>query len=648
MSSAFVPPHLRRQCDDEAAEHLGLKERISRDLEQGHYDCVVCVESVRSSESVWSCDVCYGIVHLGCVKMWAKQSNEGGSWRCPKCQGLYTETPDSLAYRCFCKKVLKPQNDDSYGTPHTCGQRCNKIRTHTTCRHPCNTLCHPGPCPPCTHTSPPKHCYCGKITYHTGCSEIDKGRSCNEPCDKLKSCGVHRCTRTCHPGPCDPCEEAYEQACFCGKEPSKVLPCKASPAPPDDGCVPTTYSCSEVCGKTLKCGVHKCTLPCHFGDCHDCERDPRLVTNCPCGKVELSKLSPATRTKCTDPIATCGRVCERYMECGVSTHRCTRVCHDDPCGLCTQPSVVRCRCGGKQVRMRCDDRRKPAGSSVNTIVEETKKESLDIFSGSGKKGKGKAKSVASEKITLPFTCMVRCTAKKTCGKHTCNTICCSDKGHIHSCTLTCGRNLPCGQHRCEAACHTGTCPPCLYGGFTELSCRCGATFIEPPIPCGTEPPSCPLPCRIPRACGHPPNHKCHFDDCPPCTVMVKKRCASHNKLCDWLTPCHVPTATCRVLCFKMLSCGKHPCKRQCHAGECAPACPQNCMVTGPCGHPCNTPCHPGPCQPCSQDVLVTCNCGRTHISLKCHERQSYPAHLECGEGCRPEYTTTPGRQDSDE
>eukprot|EP01064_Diplonema_japonicum_P039150 TRINITY_DN9748_c2_g1_i1.p1 TRINITY_DN9748_c2_g1~~TRINITY_DN9748_c2_g1_i1.p1 ORF type:complete len:655 (+),score=79.13 TRINITY_DN9748_c2_g1_i1:94-2058(+) len=636
---AFIPPHLRKQKEEEAMEDgLGLKERMSRDLERGKYDCCVCVEVVRSADAVWGCDVCYGVVHLDCVKMWGKQSSEGGTWRCPKCQSLYTENPSTLTYSCFCKKSKNPPAGDGYSTPHTCGMKCERMRNGTSCPHPCGSLCHPGPCPPCTLSSPPKNCFCGKITYHTGCSDPDKGRSCGETCNKLLSCGVHHCKDTCHSGDCSPCEEEFEQSCFCGKIPSTVRPCKAPPASPDKTetpSTPCTYSCSELCGKTLKCGAHKCALPCHFGDCHDCERDPALVSKCPCNKTLLAALSDTTRVKCTDPIPTCRQICKKPMSCGVSSHLCDKPCHEGACGECTQPAMIRCKCGGKQVRMRCDDRQKPPGTSVSLIVENVKKEELDIFSGTGKKGRGKAKkpSTAAATVTLPFTCMSKCTAKKTCGKHTCNTVCCPDKGHIHSCSLPCNRQLPCGRHRCEAGCHTGSCPPCLQGGFTELSCRCGSTFIEPPIPCGTEPPACPLMCRIPRPCGHPAHHKCHFEDCPPCTVMVNKRCASHNSWCDWLSPCHVPVVTCRNMCRKPLSCAKHFCNRQCHSGPCTD-CPLLCSVPNPCGHPCNTSCHAGPCPPCCQDILIMCKCGRVHKNIKCGERESYPPFLECGDACK--------------
>ena len=137
------------------------------------------------------------------------------------------------------------------------------------CPHRCDLQCHPGPCPPCTAMSAPKRCGCRRTVYHTRCGQPDPGRSCGAvvrtlvvgvpavlkmwticvcacadvwwavwlqslfvfcvhgctlcvplQCGKPLSCRhpQHRCTRVCHTGPCNSCEEPERQWCYCGAQ----------------------------------------------------------------------------------------------------------------------------------------------------------------------------------------------------------------------------------------------------------------------------------------------------------------------------------------------------------------------------------------------------------------------------------------------
>ena len=36
------------------------------------YECMVCCESVRVTAPVWSCQSCYHVFHLNCIKKWAR------------------------------------------------------------------------------------------------------------------------------------------------------------------------------------------------------------------------------------------------------------------------------------------------------------------------------------------------------------------------------------------------------------------------------------------------------------------------------------------------------------------------------------------------------------------------------------------------
>eukprot|EP00755_Sulcionema_specki_P028135 Sspe_Gene.89245::Locus_61056_Transcript_1_1_Confidence_1.000_Length_2160::g.89245::m.89245/K12236/NFX1; transcriptional repressor NF-X1 len=191
--------------------------------------------------------------------------------------------------------------------------------------------------------------------------------------------------------------------------------------------------------------------------------------------------------------------------------------------------------------------------------------------------------------------------------------------HPHVCLQVCAKTLACGKHKCERRCHLGRCPPCMHGIFEEITCRCGRTVIEPPIPCGTEPPRCPFPCTVVPGCGHPPRHGCHFDACPPCVEMVYPRCGSHGTPLKWPVPCHMQAekAVCGTACNRRLPCGRHLCKKLCHSGPCDP-CGSVCGRPLPCGHPCAVPCHPGACDMmCKGMRLVLCQCGRQQVSMTC-------------------------------
>ena len=44
-------------------------------LSRGTYECMVCCETVRAQNAVWSCSNCYHVFHLRCIKQWARSPN---------------------------------------------------------------------------------------------------------------------------------------------------------------------------------------------------------------------------------------------------------------------------------------------------------------------------------------------------------------------------------------------------------------------------------------------------------------------------------------------------------------------------------------------------------------------------------------------
>ncbi|CAH1789962.1 unnamed protein product [Owenia fusiformis] len=568
--------------EDEETQRGTLIEQLS----SNGYECMVCCDIVRREVAIWSCTSCYHVFHLRCIKKWARTLNssaeDGSGWRCPACQNLTAKVPNQ--YRCFCAKVRDPEWS-RFETPHSCGEVCSKDRGNG-CPHPCNILCHPGPCPPC-QAMVTKKCDCGKTKHSVRCGQ-SKVLKCDKTCGKLLNCGQHNCSQVCHQGSCQPCDVTLIQPCYCSKTEREVL-CGSKES------FAKSFTCKSTCARSLDCGNHSCEEICHSGDCPSCPLLPTSVTHCPCGKTPLDELTGGQkRTQCTDPITPCQQLCEKQLKCGpeAKPHKCKLRCHVGPCGVCEGESPVMCRCEAVIKEFDCVD-----------LVQFTEAE--------------------------PFTCDRRCNKKKPCGRHKCSNLCCVDTEH--KCELICGRKLNCGLHKCEETCHKGNCPPCWQASFDELTCYCGVEVLYPPIPCGTEPPECQQTCTRLHDCEHPVLHNCHSDEkCPPCTSLTKRRCMGGHEVRNNI-PCHLKDISCGLpcnkplscgrhkciqTCHKPLSCGRHKCIQTCHKGfcedeefECAQACT---LKRKECGHPCNQRCHGEDTCPqsiCKAPVTLICRCG---------------------------------------
>ncbi|XP_067005926.2 protein shuttle craft isoform X2 [Anabrus simplex] len=562
-------PNFRRSDDD-----VNQRERLAEQLTRATLECLVCCERVRQHDPIWSCTNCYHVLHLKCIKKWAKSSKAESGWRCPACQNVTSKIPQE--YRCFCGKARDPEWNRQ-DTAHTCGEVCGKSRTdkRPDCVHRCTLLCHPGPCPPCV-SQVTRSCGCGKTTRVVKCGS-DQPLLCGATCDKLLNCNVHKCAKTCHVGECGDCQEKVQQVCFCGKV-SQEVPCTAETS------TITRFSCGGVCDQVLTCGHHKCTMLCHEGSCPECSLIPEKVTHCPCGKTEMT--AEQRRESCLDPIPTCEKICDKKLNCGPpgNSHHCQATCHTGPCPPCPLTTFVKCRCGHIDREISCQEL-----------------------------------AVKGDDVR----CERRCSKKRSCGKHKCNQMCCIDIEHI--CPLVCNHMLSCGQHRCEELCHRGHCQPCWRTSFEELYCECGASVMYPPIPCGTRPPACTKPCSRQHECDHPALHNCHSEPtCPPCTVLVQRYCYGKHELRKSV-PCHQTEISCGMPCNAPLPCGRHRCILPCHKGPCVKdgrSCIQPCTTPRSlCGHACAAPCHDGPCPdtPCKEMVKVTCECGHRSLSKTCSD-----------------------------
>lgn len=590
--------------------------------------CLICISSVKKTDSIWSCGTCFVSFHLVCIQRWAKDSifqqkqqleddpdrvvkESKICWSCPKCRNEYKPLEIPQRYECYCGKEVDPQFDP-WQTPHSCGNRCN--RQLAGCSHRCMLLCHPGPCPPCPQTvNISCHCGQGKISVRR-CS--DSLWSCGKQCGKELGCKSHPCQEICHQGPCPPCPRTSIQSCQC-KKTKEPRPC-SSPV----------FKCGHICGKLHACGHHACDSVCHPGPCPPCPLS--LERYCPCGKSSF-------QLSCTEATPTCGDTCGKLLACG--SHNCAERCHRGKCPSCLQMRVKQCKCGAKKREVQC------------------------------------------AKI---FSCETKCKKLRDCQRHPCNKKCCS--GPCPPCEQMCGKTLGCKSHKCVSRCHRGACFPCQK--TVEMKCICGAT--KQVVPCGREkiikPPKCKKPCTVETNCHHEKRqpHNCHPPPCPPCkqvcdqelpcghacpqpchdNVIVKVQPENGRPAGPWearapqtkvfkqpCPPCQFPVpvtclgghetasypchnskpSSCGRKCGRYLPCGNHQCERDCHrvrhaeadnlAGVNCKKCERECQLERPpgCTHKCSLPCHPRPCPPCNAVVKIKCHCGLNNLIRKCGE-----------------------------
>ncbi|KAI5819526.1 putative fkbp12-associated protein [Pyronema omphalodes] len=652
---AYVPAYVP------AAGEGDLTSQIHRDISTNSYECMVCYNDIGRKAKIWSCKCCWRVYHLHCITKWAKTAMEAPSrapvgadgplkqWRCPACNNASKELPGG--YTCWCGKETQPRGD-GYAPPHSCGQTCGKqLESPKKCPHSCTQQCHAGPCPPCTAMGPVQFCFCGKENKQKRCVDTDYegGWSCGQCCGDVMPCGEHFCDRPCHPLLCGSCQVKELVKCYCGNE-MREMKCGDKEDPRESQRYHEVeddeeedeeeeldewtgfYQCGKTCERLLSCGVHRCSKPCHEQDIDPgiCPTDPSVITHCPCGKTPLSSLLDSPRSNCEAPIPSCQKTCGKPLACG---HPCTKICHAGDCGTCLRRVEILCRC---------------TKTSHTTLCHQGE-------------------------LVEPPQCIRSCRVSLNCARHECGNKCCSgelkaaerlstkrklrpmnnnvglqvDDGFEpeHICTRPCGRLLKCGIHNCSMLCHRGPCGSCLEASFEELSCNCGRTVIQPPVPCGSKPPPCRFPCTRPKPCGHPAvPHDCHPDEesCPNCPYLTEKSCLCGKKSIK-AVPCWRDSASCGMLCGKTLSCGTHACRTPCHSGPCEEPCRQPCGKPRPsCGHPCVEPCHaPFQCsedRPCPAKVALKCPCGGIKSEVKCAATKAKPAgnskELACTDACR--------------
>lgn len=445
----------------------------------------------RCNDKKWSCNqTCNKL--LACGKHRCKLICHEGE--CNQCDQI-------IMTECLCKKTKK--HIPCYLKEFTCENKCGKPYG---CEgnHVCEKVCHPdGECGVCPRTLP-RQCYCGKESYHLPCN-VDVS-SCKATCGKILSCGLHTCSRICHPGECDPCVMKVSlRKCRCGKT-KKEFPCSKE------------YLCNIKCTKMRNCKIHKCNQKCCTGDCPPCTKV--------CGK----------RLNCTN-------------------HQCEWICHQGPCYECTQQMEMKCKCGEIREITVCQPK-KPIKHYVTRKCQGNHKEEKVLCS-------DPFYLECEEKCGALLSCGNH-TCQKTCHIITKKNRIVKDSNgldqihvedseftyeeinskylkqiDIHAdqceqCNKICNRKYPHCGHICKKPCHLNDCPLCIVKCFTDCHClserieylcfeSINKESFEKKRSCGNR---CPK--TLPK-CGHLCKKNCHSGPCTdPCEEKLIVTCKCKN------------------------------------------------------------------------------------------------------------------------
>lgn len=189
---------------------------------------------------------------------------------------------------------------------HICPLPCNRMLSCGL--HRCEETCHKGRCPPCWRTSFQElYCECGSSVLYPPIACGTRPPPCNQPCSRNRLCG-HESHHNCHSGPCPPCTVFCRRWCHGKHEQRGTIPCHQ-----DD------FSCGLPCGKQMDCKRHKCITICHSGTCPTPCTQPCVLPRTSCGHPCNQ---PCHESAC--PETPCKQVVKVTCECGVRSS--TRVC----------------------------------------------------------------------------------------------------------------------------------------------------------------------------------------------------------------------------------------------------------------------------------------------------------------------------------
>ncbi|XP_047316075.1 NF-X1-type zinc finger protein NFXL2 [Impatiens glandulifera] len=497
--------------------------------------------------------------------------------QCPPCRARG-------AYRCECGKV--EEEKDCCDRDFRCEIPCKKSLVCG--KHVCDRGCHREECGECPLQGK-RTCPCGKKVYEGMACDIP-APLCGSTCNKLLSCGYHRCSERCHRGVCiETCRVVVMKSCRCGSL-KKEVPCYQDLACErkcqrlrdcgrhackkrccDGDCPP----CSEHCDRRLRCRNHKCPAPCHRGACAPC---PVMVSiSCACGETHFEV---PCGTEMDQKPPRCPKPCPIAPLCNhgsiIKPHRCHY-------GACTQCRLI---CGegypcGHKCQLRCHGP-KPPPKPEFTLKPTKKKKSNQPIEGTP----GSVCPPCPELVWRPCV-----------GEHFGEErmMICSNKSD-YACNNLCGNLLGCENHYCTKTCHALRSST---KGQQDRGEPCEKCFLS----CQKE--------RQP-SCTHPCPSTCHPGECPSCKALVKRSC--HCGSMVHVFECMYYNSRSEEEQINIRSCGG-PCHRK--LPNCTHLCPETC--------------HPGKCplpEKCSKKVTVRCGCQTLKKEWLCQELQE--AYLTSG------------------
>lgn len=597
-----------------------LTRKLITELIEKKIECLVCSEEILHENEceIWSCDVCYSILHIKCIKNWINKLNSNNEskefkFTCPHCSNLFVY--DKLpVYNCFCGKynTLKKVDFSSILIPHTCGKKCE----YNICEHiNCSLPCHPGPHIVCKKIST-VYCYCNKEFKELPCNVVRdpnskefEGYSCERKCGKSLVCGYHSCTYPCHNGECPGNEANIGESTLIS---SKCEMCLKE---------------SELKIRTLVEELEILALEANIDiNFTSFLSDYLLKGKLPCGKHYIENFSIEKTLKDFFQIL---RISGDNLLVNLKTF----------IPICSIIDENTCRCESYSLPGKCylinykDDLLQllyTKSEELSLVVPENINENSEDLNNNLKN-----KKVFYNRIPKSTTCNKPCRTLKSCKNHSCMNICCPLKGKIvrfhrddptgaHLCFEVCGKKLKCGKHNCIDNCHRGDCLPCFnIIRDNPLICDCGAYKLDPPYKC-TQEPQCNNPCLKPSKCAHGCKLKCHRGECPPCLEIITKKCDCGESLLQNVI-CSEPVK-CGKKCGELLPCGCHFCNEICHEHVENPNffCSAICNRQMLCGHHCRATCHgEDDCSysDCSVMTTATCKCGENFRAMPCQDIQ---------------------------
>ncbi|KAJ2940936.1 hypothetical protein O0L34_g10198 [Tuta absoluta] len=326
---------------------------------------------------------------------------------------------------------------------------------------------------------------------------------------------------------------------------------------------------------------------------------------CYCGKTDDPPVHPWLIPH------SCGEICQKRISIGGHCmHQCLLLCHPGPCPPCPQTVNGTCYCSKETKLVRCSSNKWSCGKPCQKLLLCNSH---------------KCENECHEGTCPP--CTYSSLQPCECGTEKVMRLCNDAKWQ---CQKPCNKPFDCGYHKCEKVCHSGSCGPCPNTGMR--SCPCGAK--ERYVKCPDFLETCLGTCNKKQEyCEHSCPEKCHKGPCPPCQVVIQKKCSCRTH--ERSIPCS-REFRCETKCRGSRLCGKHPCAKKCCNGNCPP-CEKLCDKQLQCGrHKCTAICHLGPCYPCPRESKVTCRCKETYVTVPCG-REKHVKPPKCNLPCKIKY-----------